>query len=58
MLCLKMDEDWASTKRDLVQVLLFDKDCNLKDGQESIQEFVPEDEEQARQKQIKAIMKE
>jgi hypothetical protein len=50
MLCLKMNEDWASTKKDLVQVLLFDKDCNLKEGQDSVQEFVPEDEEQVRKK--------
>ena len=50
MLCLKMDEDWAKTTKDLVQVLLFDKECNLKEGQESVQEFVPEDEEAARKK--------
>ena len=57
MLCLKMDEDWAKTTKDLVQVLLFDKECNLKEGQESVQEFIPEDEEAARKKQIELIMK-
>ena len=58
MLCLKMSEEWASTSSDLVQVLLFDKDCNLKDGQDFAEEVVPEDEEKLRQKQILEIMKE
>ena len=36
MLCLKMDENWAQTSENLVQVFLFNKDCNLKSGQEEV----------------------
>ena len=56
MLCLKLDSDWSQTTENLVQIFTFNRDCNLKTGEEGSSLQIPEDENKARELQIQAIM--